>query len=234
MSARQLNVVLVVLLAAGLGIGLWSVHKLGGWRYLAHRLHTLEPWPTYTQRASQLELLPAAESGILFLGDSHVAFGEWQELLPNHQVFNRGVPGEGSQRLLESTYLRKAFAKTSDTILLQVGTNDLLFADRLPRAYAELLWMLTADANNYVLVCTLPGVNNEVRWTGIKPRDIIQANQSIRKVAAKRVNIKLVDLAEALGTNHGVLPSSLTDDGVHLRGEGYIKWAHAIEAALER
>ena len=232
MTARRLNYVLGVTTLIGLIVALLAVNRLGGWRYTAHRLHTLDAWPTYTQRASQLELLPPATEGILLLGDSHVAFGEWHELLSGHEVYNRGVPGEGSKPLLRSEYLRAAFAKTTDTVLLQVGTNDLLFDSRLSREYAELVYLLKADTSNLLLLCTLPGVNNDVRWTGIDEADVASANEGIRALARRFWNVRLVDLAHVFGTRNGQLPAHLTDDGVHLRGEGYVLWAQAIEQAL--
>lgn len=229
----RLSRVLLGVIALGLlGAG-WAVHRLGGWRYTAHRLHTLDAWPTYTQRASQLELLPPAERGVLLLGDSHVANGEWAELLPAHRTYNRGVPAEGSRRLRRSKYLRRAYTRATDTVVLQVGTNDLLFESQLPRDYWDLVWWLKSDTTDCFLLCTLPGVNNEVRWTGIDPADVAQANTAIRELAASYWTVRLVDVAAALGTVDGVLPAHLTDDGVHLRGEGYALWADAIEQALE-
>ena len=208
-----------------------AVGKLGGWRYLAHRLHTLDAWPTYTQRVSQLELLPPAGSGLLFLGDSHVAYGEWAEWLPDRVVYNRGVPAEATARLHASSYFRKTVGLATDTIVLQVGTNDLLFGERPERAYLALVEALE-QRGDVVVVCTLPGVNNEVRWTGVDPGDVAEFNVFLREEVGRRPRVVVVDLARDLGTVDGVLPAHLTDDGVHLRGEGYRVWVTALEAAL--
>ena len=212
---------------------LWAVHKLGGPRYLAHRLHTLDAWPTYTQRVSQLKLLPAAGSGLLFLGDSHVAYGEWGEWLPGHRTYNRGVPAEATARLYRAPYFRKTVGDATDTVVLQVGTNDLLFGNEPAREYLDLVDALGLICET-VYVCTLPGVNNEVRWTGIDPSDIVAFNAFLRDRVGGRPNVTVIDLAAALGTRDGILPPHLTDDGVHLRGEGYQIWVKELEAILAR
>ena len=219
----------------GLLLAAWAVHKLGGPRYLAHRLHTTDAWPTYTQRESQLALLPIDSGAVVFLGDSHVAYGEWHEWLPDYKVANRGIPGAAISHVA-------AYAKTLDlsqasAVVLQVGTNDLLFhePDSVYRAYGALVSQLSGQLRHAdrLIACTPPGVNNDVRWTGI---DEVDARQVISDVAeaAFDTGAALVHTARALGTRDGILPARLTDDGVHLRGEGYRIWVREVEAALAR
>ncbi|MFK8057191.1 MAG: GDSL-type esterase/lipase family protein [Saprospiraceae bacterium] len=221
----------LAIIALGLLAASVAVQKLGGWRYTAHRLHTIEAWPTYTQRLSQLELLPIDTGAVVFLGDSHVAFGEWHEWLPNISVANRGIPGEGIEGLC-------AFAKTLDlsaasVIFVQIGTNDLLFHE--PEKVISFYKGMVAQMDQLdaqVVYCTLPGVNNEVRWTGIEPDDIDLVNALI--LSLKEKGQPVIDLAAALGTHSGVLPKGLTDDGVHLRGEGYKVWNQEFDHYLNR
>ena len=232
LSARAVNFVLLGLVAMLLAGGFYGVDRLGGWRYLAHRLHTIEAWPTYTQRVSQLELFAIPRAGIVLLGDSHIAYGEWHEWLAQHRIYNRGVPAEGSERLLSADYFQHLVEANADTFLLQVGTNDLLFDSDLPDAYTKLVTKITSDSAHVLLLCTLPGVNNEVRWTGIDEADVAQANARIRALSSEYRNVVLLDVAAALGTVEGKLPASLTDDGVHLRGEGYSIWSKLIDTTL--
>lgn len=216
-----------LLVVVGLAAAAWGVRRLGGWRYTAHRLVTEAAWPTYTQRRSQLEALPPLRPGdLVLLGDSHVAYGQWDELLPGVPVRNRGISGEGIEGL-------RAFAKTlnldsSHAVVLEIGTNDLLFHEpewllaRYDSAVAEL-----RGRGARVWACTLPGVNGEVRWTGIDAAAVARVNAALRERAPR-----LVDLAAALDTERGVLPAELTDDGVHLRGEGYLRWARALRDSV--
>lgn len=233
MGVRKWLALSLGLNAVALVLAIWAVGKLGGWRYLAHRLHTTDAWPTYMQRVSQLELLPPAGAGLLFLGDSHVAYGAWDEWLPRRAVYNRGVPAEATARLLASSYLRKTLGAATDTVVLQVGTNDLLFGHRPVEAYAALVDTLVGEGI-VVYACTLPGVNNRVRWTGIDPGEVVAFNEYLRGLGSRHPRVTVVDLATALETEAGVLPAHLTDDGVHLRGDGYRVWVRALEGGFSR
>ena len=231
LSARRARAAIAGLLAAvllGAAAGLWAVQRLGGWRYLAHRLFTLEPWPTYTQRASQLDLLSLRDADLVLLGDSHVAAGEWHEWLPGARVANRGIPGDdvpGLRRRLPGLGL-----SPKHTAVVQVGTNDLLFRDPADvfDDYTALYRELSDLGLRRVALTTLPGVNNGVRRTRIEAADVAALNDSLRAYAEAPGGPTLLELAGALGTAAGVLPAALTDDGVHLRGAGYAAWAEQL------
>lgn len=185
-----------------------------------------------TQRQSQLDLLPIPGGAVVLLGDSHLAYGAWDEWLPGLTVVNRGVPGAAIVHV-------SAFAKTlslddAAAVVLQVGTNDLLFEDARQTllAYRTLVRELRVAAPGArLIVCTLPGVNNEVRWTGLAPEDVAEVNDGLR-VLAKAEGLGLVDVADAFDATGGVLPEHLTDDGVHLRGEGYQVWVRRMRPLL--
>ncbi len=257
-----------MLVLAGVCLGVWGLNRLGGWRFTLHRLHTESAWPTFTQRMSQLERLPLGPRGLVFLGDSHVAYAEWSELLPMQKTYNRGVPGAGIEDV-------RAFAKTIDlsvaeAVILQIGTNDVLFHDveEVERRYSLLLDELqvqlssaasaktaigagngdfagqidsnlspldSAFANTRqparLIVCTLPGVNNDVRWTGIHAVKVHAINEFLRKQAAQR-GLPLCDVAALLESHKAVLPPRFSNDGVHLRGEAYARWAQRIAEYL--
>ena len=231
MLYRKLFFLALVLLIGGTCVGLFAIKKLGGWKYTAHRLYTLEAWPTYTQRLSQLEMLPIDSGDVVLLGDSHIAYGEWQDWFPVSAVANRGIPGEGIEGL-------RAFAKTQNLskakiLVVQIGTNDLLFhnVEEVIQYYKGLIYQLN-QLDMPVIYCTLPGVNNEVRWTGIVAQDVESINTFIRSIVGEKAQV--FDLAKILGTQKGVLPKGLTDDGVHLRGAGYRTWASEINRNLNR
>ncbi len=186
---------------------------------------------------SQLEALPIAPVRVVFLGDSHVAYGEWSEWLPEVSPLNRGIPGA-------TVFHVSAFAKTLDlsrttTVVLEVGTNDLLFHTpaEIVSAYRELLRQLRSamgdSAENRIIICTLPGVNNRVRWTGIDEAQVVELNERLKALAGGG-GVEVFDLATVVATGDGALPARLTDDGVHLHGEGYQKWVTALAPHLRR
>ena len=223
---------LLGLLLATLAAGLWAVNRLGGWRYTAHRLYTNEAWPTYTQRLSQLDMLPIESGAIVLIGDSYISQGLWHELLPGLRIYNRGIPGEGIAGLV--AYSKQLNLREAAAIIVQIGTNDLLFqpAGEIIEAYTGLVEKVLLPTQAPVILCTLPGVNNEVRWTGIQESDVVLLNQALKELASRHASLHVLELDELLGSEGGRLAADLTDDGVHLRGPGYWRWAEAIEQRL--
>lgn len=234
MEHRKWLAVSVAFNVIGVGVALWGVAKLGGWRFTAHRLHTIQSWPGVTQRQSQLELLPIDSGAVVMLGDSHVSHGEWASWLPTRSLLNRGISSTAVAHVA-------AFAKTiplqnASAIVLQLGTNDLLFLDaaRALDGYQDFVEELQARTGvEAIVLCTVPGVNNDVRWTGIDSDAAAAFNVGLRELARAR-GWRLCDVARALGSEGGQLPAHLTDDGVHLRGEGYRLWAEALAGDLPR
>ena len=229
---RSLAMAAGAALIGTLVLGAYAVHRLGGPRYTAHRLYTISAWPAYTQRESQLDVLPKpTASSVVLLGDSHVAYGQWDELLPGCRVSNRGVPGEGIDGVASN--FERLVPSPPLALVLQVGTNDLLFHDpqEALRRYEALLQGALGKYHDRLYVCTLPGVSNEVRWTGIEADDVAQLNAGLLALAT-RLGVQVLDLGAALGSVEGRLPSSLSDDGVHLRGSGYLAWAKLLAEHL--
>ncbi len=66
---------------------------------------------------------------ILLLGDSLVADYDWQSRMPSYDVTNLGVPGAITSDLLASLPDIKQQVKSTDVIVVMVGTNDLLSGD---------------------------------------------------------------------------------------------------------
>ena len=232
MSLRKWLALSLALNVLGLACGAYAVKRMGGWRYMAHRLHTIHAWPGITQRQSQLELLPIDYGTTVLLGDSHLAHGEWHDWLPDERLLNRGVSAMAVKHV--RAFAKKLPLHRASAVVVQAGTNDLLFVDAgaALAGYEAFVDELIADASGAALVlCTVPGVNNEVRWTGIDPAEVVRYNDGVRDLAAKR-GLGLCDLARTLGSVDGVLPAYLTDDGVHLRGEGYQIWASTLREAL--
>ena len=235
------------LLLVGLVFAVWASQRLGGWKYIAYQVFTERPWPTYTQRISQLELLPVDSNDILLLGDSHIAYGQWEEWLPGFKTANRGVPGAGVNGMIDmiqpdSSSMWKPLPLNLEKlpmVVIQIGTNDLLFhpVDEVASRYRNLVRLVLEKRPNHssktLLLCSLPGVANEKRWSGLSPKQIESLNAEIQAIAEEN-GTQFFDLAAVLGSADGNLPEGLTDDGVHLRGEGYKIWSTGIIEYLVR
>ncbi|MCW5208909.1 hypothetical protein VU10_01625, partial [Desulfobulbus sp. US1] len=67
---------------------------------------------------------------LLMLGDSLVEWGDWESLLPEMQIINRGIAGEHTEelsaRLVNEIDAVLDAGTEPDYILLMTGTNNLL------------------------------------------------------------------------------------------------------------
>ncbi|HMX39252.1 MAG TPA: hypothetical protein PKD78_02960, partial [Saprospiraceae bacterium] len=87
-----LSILLNVLLLAGM---VFSLQRLGGWKYMLTRLGN-PMIGQYHHRQELFERLPAQRGAAIMLGDSQIEQCEWGELLSGDslRVLNRGISGD--------------------------------------------------------------------------------------------------------------------------------------------
>lgn len=73
--------------------------------------------------------------------------------------------------------------------------------------------------------------NNDVRmWKNLKDREqvVVDGNKALEQVAARQ-HVTWINLYPLFVNNEGKLRPELTNDGLHLMGEGYLIWRDAIK-----
>ncbi|MEO6039874.1 MAG: GDSL-type esterase/lipase family protein [Saprospiraceae bacterium] len=208
-----------------LAIGLFALHRLGGWRFVVSRVQHSET-PLYQHRRQLFEQLPEQAGAIIFLGDSQTALCEWRELFDDSlPILNRGIVADhvaGVSLRLEEI-LRHQPAK----IFLLVGVNDLLFGKSVAEialGYGELVKKLRSrsPSTQLVLESVLP-INNRVKNVGLQNAQIQALNTQIAQIARAH-DLPFVDIYGPLTDSAGNLAARFTEDGVHLNGAGYGVW----------
>ena len=168
---------------------------------------------------------------ILMLGDSLVEWGDWQSLLPEVSVINKGRAGE---YLPELSYRLAGVLEEQpqrDAILLQSGTNDLLSGNyAFPAIYTSMLPRLRLlEEENPIILCSLAPMP-------IIPLPRLKAvNKELADLAATVENCHFLDLVppftkKCLPITH---PGFLNDQ-VHLSTRGYQVWAEEIRQCLKQ
>lgn len=192
----------------------------------------------YDQRASLFELLPVSHMDIFFVGNSISNGGEWTELFEDPRIKNRGISGdicEGVYDRLEPL-LRGKPAK----IFLMIGINDLARGtspDSVVASVTKIIGKIRNDSpgTDIFLQSILP--LNDCYGMFEKhtqhSRIIAPLNDRLRE-RARYSAVTFIDLY-----SHFVIPGSdrmdprYTNDGLHLMGEGYLKWAEIVKPFLE-
>lgn len=180
---------------------------------------------SYTQRASQFEMLPDRKADVAFLGDSITARFEWQEYFAGLTVSNRGIDSD----VCEGVYHRldTVINQNPDKLFVMIGINDIrqqIDPDVTMGFYAAMIDRLQSELPEcqIYLQSVLP-VNFS---TGIDNAQVQSLNARIKELADAS-SLTYIDLYSELVTDDNNF--LLTADGVHPTGEGYRIWMDVIE-----
>ncbi|PZF68071.1 hypothetical protein DEJ33_02425 [Curtobacterium sp. MCPF17_047] len=170
-----------------------------------------------------------AGGGVLFLGDSITAGGDWAQWLPDERTITLGVDGDTTDGVLAR--LDEVVQAAPEVIVLLIGTND--FGHH--RASAEHV-VRNVESALVSLRRALPGVR--LLLVSILPRQaeftqkIEQANRHLRQFVAT-CHAQYLDVWPALADGDH-LDERFTDDGLHLDEDGYRAYVAELVPALER
>lgn len=191
----------------------------------------------YYQRSSLFSLLPVKQTDIVFLGDSQTNGCEWSELLGNPDVKNRGISSDVIQGFADR--VDPIIAGKPRKIFILGGVNDVshnLTADSIAAAMESLIVRIKEGSpSTRVYLQSLLPINNDFgRYKGIvgKERVIVEANKLLREMACRQ-GVTWIDLYSRMADADGKLRKELTNDGLHLLGEGYLVWRDAVIPYVE-
>lgn len=168
---------------------------------------------------------------VLMLGDSLIEWGDWEVLLPEYNVINKGVAGEEVEGLSVRLADEAMAAGTPEHILIMAGTNNLLMGNLFfPAIFTTMLVRLqqlcpgSIITVNAILPMDIPDLDRET---------INKANQELGQIT-KNAACCFLDMDSAYTTH--CLPITkpcFLDDGVHLSTRGYQVWAREINDHLQ-
>lgn len=186
--------------------------------------------------------VPVTSDDILFIGDEMIKCGEWQELLGNDHIKNRGYGwGYGGSISVINTSLDAIFnGGTPKAVYLYTGTADLnngasaLATNKT--AYQNLVKAIRNRAPQaaIVLMGNLPINNTSTNSGSIKP-----FNQWLAQLAASMDNVEYVDLytpfqnGDVMNTDY-VRQGTAAGENGYLYGLGYAKVAEILKPSLDK
>lgn len=193
----------------------------------------------YYQRTSLFEKLPSSTNDIILLGNSITNGGEWSELFGNTNVKNRGISGDICLGVYDR--LDAITAKQPAKIFLLIGINDIgrgtapdsvvMGIDRIIEKIQSQLPKTSIYLQSILPVNESFGMfdGHTKHWKEIKP-----LNTKLEALA-KTKNIAYIDLySEFVEPGTDKLNPLYTNDGLHLLGEGYMKWVEILTPLIER
>ena len=190
-------------------------------------------------RATYFSMMPIAADDILVFGDEMVKNGEWQELLGNLNIKNRGTAwGYGgdiatTSKLVDATYADTGASKTdAKAIFLYTGTadangtTDLETVKTSYKALVDKIVEKSPTSKLYLMsLCPTSNADNNSNRISV-------LNAYMETIANESDKIGYVDIYTPL-LNGTVANTAYFYPNNYLGGKGYIKVAAQMKAALE-
>lgn len=186
----------------------------------------------YFQRLTHFRTLPQTNGDIVFLGNSITDGAEWSELFQDMHVKNRGISGDVTAGVLYR--LNEVTDRKPAKIFLLIGVNDLA-GNIPPDSVAKNIFLIAQyiranTPSTELYVQSLLPVNDQL---GKFPKHVNKSQQIIRvnqllKASAAVYGYTFVDLYSSFCDASGKLNTAYTNDGLHLKGDGYLLWQQLI------
>ncbi len=186
----------------------------------------------YARRVTLFEELPIGKNDIVMLGNSLTDGCEFNELFGNRHIKNRGIVGDIVQGLIDR--IDPIIKGQPKKLFIMCGVNDIshdVSADSIARAIEKLIVMVKKGSpRTKIYLQSLLPFNNDVReWKLLKGKEhvVLEANVRLEWVATRQ-GVKWINLYPLFVDEKGRLRANLTNDGLHLMGQGYLIWRDAI------
>lgn len=187
----------------------------------------------YYQRVSLFEMLPVSPGDIVFLGNSITDGCEWNELLGRTDVRNRGISGDTSMGVYDR--LGSIVQGHPAKVFLMIGINDLaagIDLDVVELHVKMIVKRIKSDSpsTRLYLQSVLPVNTAFTAFPAHKARktDVVELNRRY-KALALRLGVTYIDLyTPMVDPDTQELDIRYINDGLHLLGAGYRRWAEVI------
>ena len=187
----------------------------------------------YQQRVSLFRLLPKAPGQIVFLGNSITDGAEWNELFPGTApIINRGISGDMTAGVLNR--LDEVTDRKPAKIFLLIGTNDLAHGLSTDSVLFNIFLIAKLIHKNSPLtklyIQSIFPVNAYYHKFGDHTSNTakIRTINEALSAHANRLNYTYIDVFDELKGPDGLLDIHITNDGLHQKGSGYMRWKHLI------
>jgi len=186
----------------------------------------------YHQRVTLFNTLPKTENDIVFIGNSITDGSEWSEVFNDIQIKNRGISGDISAGIINR--IDEVAIRKPSKVFLMIGINDLargIAADSVVKNILLIVSYLQQQTiGTKVYVQSILPVNDLLRRfanPNNKIEQIKYLNGALQNFA-NEYHYTFINLYPAFCDNNGKLNILFTNDGLHLKGAGYMLWKHLV------
>ena len=185
--------------------------------------------PYYKHRKSQFEQLMNNEKyETMMLGDSITDEGQWDELLNNNKVQNRGISGDTTDGVLDRL---NSVNKNIKQVFIMIGVNDIMRGKSVDEIYANYLKIIQIFKEKNIKIHIQSTLYiGETRKADFNPK-VEELNKRLEKYASEN-KITFINLNPIFAPQK-VLKKEFTFDDLHLNGSAYKLWSQEIKLFLK-
>jgi len=183
------------------------------------------PTTYYQEKISLFEKLPKTKFDIVFVGDSLTDNIAWQELFPQLKVANRGIQGDSTGGVYQR--IQNINDTEANKVFLMIGINDIMRGYSVANTFSNIESIIAKLLihHQHIYIQSVLYTLDKRKVINVKVK---QLNTLIQNYVSKKNNVTYIDLNHHLSLN-GELNQTYTLDGIHLTGDGYIKWKSALK-----
>ena len=192
----------------------------------------------YDQRELLFESLPTSESDIIFLGNSITDGGEWAEVFQNPHCKNRGISADVIPGVLNR--LTTVTKGKPAMVFLMIGTNDMSYGssnDSIAQGVRAIVRRIKEESpkTRIIVESILPTNDCYGMYKGHTQRwENVAVVNGLLKTVSEEEGVDYLDLYRHFATEEGKLNPELSNDGLHLNGQGYQLWKAIVEEEIGR
>ncbi len=181
--------------------------------------------PYYKHKKSQFEILAMNEKyKTIMLGDSITDEAQWDELLNNDTIQNRGISGDTTDGVIERL---NPISKNIEKVFIMIGVNDIMRGKEVDEIYANYLKIIQFFKEKNIKIHIQSTLYiGETRKSNFNSK-VEELNKKLEKYANEN-QIIFINLNPILAPNK-VLQKEFTFDDLHLNGTAYKLWTEQIK-----
>ena len=164
------------------------------------------------------------------LGDSLVEWGDWQTLLPEYSIINRGMAGEHTEGLAGRLIDEINNIAEPDAVLIQSGTNNLLMGSpHFPAIHSSMVPTIRTFYPHCPII-----ISSLMPMSIVPTHELDEVNKQLQDITTQTENCFYLDMVPPF--NKKCLPITkpgFLNDKVHLSTLGYQVWAEEIATFLQ-
>lgn len=193
----------------------------------------------YRKRFEYFRQNPVVEKGsIIFVGDSMIEGGKWEEYFPEASIANRGIIGDNTEGM--SNRMDEVIHAKPSILFLSGGVNDIsqdVKTKDIVNNFRSMIRRVKDQSPQTViyLQSAFPINNSFARYKRLigKESKILELNKALKKMADQEKIVFINNYPIYLDEDGKTLKAEYTNDGLHLKADAYLLWANNIRQYIK-